>query len=135
MTFVAGESLPPDGSMKFLGSAATVHIGADEAAYVTANATFGSTAGAGNLSLYVCSAPTPPGTTLTTHGFGEHFLSALPGSRTIMGLSAAFTEPVGNYLVGLCGKTSDSNTNWDGIANGYTSVLVASAPGGVPGTG
>jgi hypothetical protein len=118
-------------SYAFLAAPATVTIAAGQKISVTSSKALGSSlaAGAHNLNLDICRAPSG-GTPVSTSGLGGEFgLGVSQGERIPFTLTAVFSGlPAGTYLVGHCGETSTSTdaSAWNSNEFSYTTAMVLS---------
>jgi hypothetical protein len=116
----------PTNVYQFFGTPATVTITrAEQRVLVNSVNGFGAgSSGANFLDLYICYQQMPLFGTLTPVGNGILGLALPANARVPMGMTRILTLPVGQYRVGLCGRSSSSgwiNNDW-----GSTTALVFS---------
>jgi hypothetical protein len=101
-----------------------VTIASGQKVYVSSHKSFGSSAGAQNLDLYICVRSTVAGSPILAHGNGVLSQQVPAGTRVLMGLTWDIANLAsGTYQVGLCGSSS-SAAAWNTNEWGYTTALV-----------
>jgi hypothetical protein len=122
--FVSAFGMDPNGTLQFIGATVQVPLAANQKALITSSKALGSTVagGASNLNLFIC---TQLGNgPMVSLGFGSFGMHVAQGERVEMTLSAiTLAGQTGTYTMGLCGQTSDSNTNWNSNEYGYTTAI------------
>ena len=122
---VSGFGNNPTGTLQFLSTTAQVTITAGQKIFVTTDKALGSNmpGGAANLNIWICfqNGANP----IQSVGGGIFGLRVGQNDRSVFGLNTILIGLApATYQVGLCGQTSDNNTNWNSNEYGYTSALV-----------
>lgn len=124
--FVSAGGNNPTGTRDFLAAPVTLTLQSGQKAMVVSSKALGSSSvgGAANLNLYICYKLTSGGP-ISTIGAGSYGLRVGQNDKAMFSLNAIVSGlPAGTYSVGLCGETTDLNTNWNFNEYSYTSAIV-----------
>ena len=121
---VSGLGANPTGTLQFLAPTATVTItAANQRVHITSSKYMGSTVGALDLDLWIC---TRLGANALVQQGGGVLDGRVPAntrvSWTLSHVQAGLAN--GTYTVGLCGLSSNA-ASWNSNEWGYTSAIVA----------